>query len=96
MELKIDLKIEVEHFTECNVGAKVNIKKVTKIGTKVCTIKYENPTEKNNAMKNKKKLKELQERICINNEVTKEERNIQYKLKQIVESERSEGRNVKI
>lgn len=47
-------------------------------------------------MKNKKKLKNSQEIIYNNNELTKKECEIQYKLKQMAEAERSKGKNVKI
>lgn len=46
-------------------------------------------------MRNKNKLKNLHEIICINNELTKKEREMQYKLNQMAEAERRKGKNVK-
>ena len=90
------LKHGLEHFIERTIGVKVQIKEAREIGTKICKAELDSAYEKEMVMKNKNKLKQLQDRIYINNEMTKEEREAQKKIKQIAEEERKKGKNTKI
>lgn len=91
-----ELKQSLERFLEGTIGVNVQIKEARKIGTKICKVDLSSVYEKEAVMKNKNKLKRLQERIYINNEMTKEEREIQKKIKKIAEEERKKGKNTKI
>lgn len=93
---KIELKHGLEEFIENATGVKVNIKEATEIGTKICKAELDNSYEKDLVMKNKAKLNQLKSRIYINNEMTKEEREIQKIVKQKAEDERKKGKNTKI
>ncbi|KAF2898110.1 hypothetical protein ILUMI_08065 [Ignelater luminosus] len=88
-----DLKHGLEHVIE--TGEK-HIKEAIKIGTKIYKAELENALNEEKIMKNKNKLKQLQERIYINNEMTKEEWEIQKKLRQRAEEERKNERITKI
>lgn len=93
---KTGLKHDIEYFIERTIGVNVQIKEAREIGTKMCKVELDNTADKEMVMKNKNKLKHLQNRIYINNELTKEEKECQKTIKQIAEEERKNGKTVKI
>lgn len=91
-----DMRNGIENFIQQKVGVDIKVKKAYRIGEKTCKVELEKEEEKRQVMKNKNKLKNCQERIYINNELTKGEIEIQKEIKQIAEQERNKGKNTKI
>lgn len=73
------LKIVTDNKVNLNLGSKIQIKKVTKIATTFCKIQLNSMMEKEIIIKNKNKLRFVQDRIYINNELTREDRETQKK-----------------
>lgn len=101
--LKIDtndrvmLKEELKKFLTEKVGVNVKINNAIKLQEKICLIELGSIEDKINVMKNKYKLRNNQtDRIYINNDMTKNERDIQGIIRQIAKEERGKGKRVKI
>lgn len=90
------LKGTIENFISQELKLNVKLKSVGKIGEKVCVIETESMTDKLNILKNKKQLKNLTERIYIDSDLTKKEREIQKVITDIAKEERSKGNSVNI
>jgi hypothetical protein len=78
---------------------KVNVKEAFKINKdKMMLAKIESWKQKKNIMLSKSKLKEKKVRgfICIDDDLTKEERKTQKKLRELAREERDRGKRVKI
>lgn len=91
------LNEDISNFIERELGIKVNIKAAYKLATKVCLVELENPKDKEMIMNNKQKLRNIKnERIFINNDLTKWEREIQKQIKIRAEKEKKDGKAVKI
>lgn len=91
-----NIKDTIEEFIEKNLGVKIVIKSTIKLSSKTCLIEMANQEDKYKVMKNKSKLKNHQQQIFINNDLTKKERNKQKQIKVIAEQEKNKGKNVKI
>lgn len=91
-----DLRMGMESFIKNKLDVDVIIREAEKIGETVYKIELNNTEEKDNVMQTKHKLRQLKDKIYINNEMTQMEREIQKKLKQIAENERREGKTVKM
>lgn len=83
-EDKHDMEMEIKNFMKSSMQVEVSIRDVIKMGQAI----YKS--------ENKKKLRQLKERVYINNELTKSEQTIQKKLKQIGDKERRDGKRAKI
>jgi hypothetical protein len=88
----------VEEWLEREIGVKVNVKKAFKINQdKMMLAKIESWKQKKNIMLSKSKLKEKKgERMYIDDDLTKEERETQKKLRELAREERDRGKRVKI
>jgi hypothetical protein len=88
----------VEEWLEREIGVKVNVKEAFKINKdKMMLAKIENWEQKKNIMLSKSKLKEKKgERMYIDDDLTKEERGTQKKLRELAREERDRGKRVKI
>ncbi|KAF2884654.1 hypothetical protein ILUMI_21514 [Ignelater luminosus] len=73
------------------MDTKIQIKEATRIDATVCKIERQEII-----MKNKDKLRSLQEKVYINSELTKGEQKTQKKLKEIADNERKNGKQVKM
>lgn len=90
------LKEEMESFIKRHLGMDIEIKNTHKIGEKHCLIGLKNGEDKIKLMQNKHKLREIKEnKIFLNNDMTKQERRIQRELRRIARSEREKGKLVK-
>jgi hypothetical protein len=88
----------MEEWLEREIGVKVNVKEAFKINKdKMMLAKIESWEQKKNILLNKSKLKEKEdERMYIDDDLTKEEREIQKKLRELAREERNRGKRVKI
>lgn len=85
-------------FIKNNLKINVEIKSITKINEKTNIIELKNEKHKKEVMRNKAKLKNLgtTERIYINEDMTKKEREKQKQIRSIAKVEKEKGKNVKI
>lgn len=91
------LKIVVEDIIKKYMEIQIEIKAVKYLGPKTCLIELKNTDDKIKIMKNKSKLREYKEQnIYINDDMTKEEREIQEKIRRKAKEERTKGKTVKI
>jgi hypothetical protein len=88
----------MEEWLEREIGVKVNVKEAFKINKdKMMLAKIESWEQKKNILLNKSKLKEKEdERMYIDDDLTKEERETQKKLRELAREERNRGKRVKI
>ncbi|KAH0812087.1 hypothetical protein GEV33_010708 [Tenebrio molitor] len=88
----------MEEWLGREIGVKVNVKEAFKINKdKMMLAKIESWEQKKNILLNKSKLKEKEdERMYIDDDLTKEEREIQKKLRELAREERNKGKRVKI
>ncbi|KAL3266614.1 hypothetical protein HHI36_010778, partial [Cryptolaemus montrouzieri] len=75
----------------------VKITGASKLGPKTCLVELENAEVKKNVMMNKNELGQLVgEKIYINDDSSKKDREIQGHIRGIASAERKDGKNVKI
>jgi hypothetical protein len=88
----------MEEWLGREIGVKVNVKEAFKINKdKMMLAKIESWEQKKNILLNKSKLKEKEdERMYIDDNLTKEEREIQKKLRELAREERNKRKRVKI
>lgn len=101
--LKIDtndsktLKQATEKFMEQQLNINVRVNTANKIGDKTCLIKLETEQDKEEIMKNKSKLRNLTtDKVYINNDLTKKEKEKQKYINERAKQEISAGKTVKI
>lgn len=91
------LKARVEDFIKTALNVEIGTKSVRKLNDKMCIVELQNGTDKEKIMKSKSKLKGMKDHeIYINNDLSKTEREIQGKLRNIANAEKSKGKKVKI
>ncbi|XP_050516355.1 calcium-binding and coiled-coil domain-containing protein 2-like [Diabrotica virgifera virgifera] len=96
-ENKTELKQFVENIIKNTIQININVKTAHKIGRKVCLIEINNEDEKEQIMKNKYKLKELQqEKVYINHDMTTKEREKNKQIRKMAKEEELKGNKVKI
>lgn len=79
------------------LGVKATIKTARKLGIKTCIVELGSEENKREVMQNKSKLRNRRGgQIYINDDLTKEERDIQKKIRQRAMEERSKGKQAKI
>jgi hypothetical protein len=90
--------MNMEEWLEREIGVKVNVKEEFKINKdKMMLAKIASWEQKKNIMLSKSKLKEKKgERMYIDDDLTKEERATQKKLRELAREERDRGKRVKI
>lgn len=91
------LKDGMQDFLKKRLEVDVHVKNAIRIGDKTCLIQLGNTTDKIEVMKNKSKLRNLKdERIYINEDWSKEEREIQKTIRMVAKEEEKKGKTVKI
>lgn len=91
-----ELTNQMNEFIKEKLDVQVNIKTVQKLGEKVCLIELQNLHEKEQIIKNKYKLRKLSERIYINEDLSRKDREIQKQLRTKLQEARRQGKNAKI
>lgn len=91
------IKEEMIKFMEKELGIDAEIKTAKKIGKETCLVEFNSIIGKDKVMKNKSKLRlRIGERVYINDDMTKTEREIQGKIRKQAKEEKERGNNVKI
>ena len=91
------LQENMSKFIEEHPKVKVEIKKAFKIGKNISLVQLENSQDKQKIKEQKSKLKLLQEnRVYINNDFTKKEREAQKQIRLQAKREREAGKSVKV
>lgn len=90
------IKQTMEGFIEKELRIKIKVKNARKIGDKACIIETESLSEKIDVLKNKNKLRELEDRIYIEAELTEKELEIQREIRKIAKEEKQKGKQTKI
>lgn len=91
------LKEEVSKFIENRLQIDVEVSAVNKIGERMCIIEMKNDKDKTKVMQNKMKLKDLKtEKIFIQNDLTKKEREQRRQIWTRAKEERDNGKTVQI
>ncbi|XP_050512959.1 uncharacterized protein MCAP_0864-like [Diabrotica virgifera virgifera] len=87
------LRQTIGNFMEAEMNIKVKIDEVIKLGEKTCLVKLPNHHEKETVMKNKAKLQHAKDRrVFINNDMTKEDLQVQKKIRQVGHEEANKGK----
>lgn len=90
------LKGEIANFIKVNMGMEVEINTAIKIGHKTCLVELKDKNEKEKVMKNKNKLRNYRKgRVYINEDLTKQEREIERILRTKAREELQKGNDVK-
>lgn len=88
---------EIKNFMKNKIGVETQIKNLKKIRSKICLVELGNNDEKRKVMQNKNKLKNIRDqKIYINDDLTKNEREIQKKIVNAAKEEKRKGKKVKI
>lgn len=91
------LKEAMSNFIKKELDLDVKIEAAYKLGNKTCLVRMENREDKIKIMENKKKLRyNKQERIFINNDLTKEEMRIQKEIRRRAKEESNMGHKTNI
>lgn len=91
------MKQTIEHFIEKNLGVNINVKTAYKLAERSCRVELESEAEKQQVMENKSKLRNLKEqRVYIDNDMTKSEQYMRKQIRAAAEGERKTGKAVKI
>lgn len=92
-----EIKSEMETFLREKLNVEVKIDSATKISNKHCLITTASLQDKIGVLKNKSKLRSMEEQknVFINNDLTVKEREIQSKIRKIAEEERKAGKAAK-
>lgn len=91
------IKHEMETLMKNKLEVDIKIKGARELGENTCLLELNNNTDKQLVMANKRKLKNVREaRIYINNDVSKEDREVQSKIRTVAKEEGSKGKTVKI
>lgn len=91
------IKENISSFMQQNLEIKVEFKEGHKIGPKICVLEMNCTEDKLHIMRNKSKLKNIRgQKVYINNDRTKREREIEKNIRKIANDERQKGKQVKI
>lgn len=91
------IKEEMGNFIKEKLEIEIKINNAVKLGNATCMLELDNLDEKIAVMKNKYKLKTVRnERVFINDDMTKEERGIQKEIRRIAKEEINKGTVVKV
>lgn len=91
------LKENMEKFIEEEIGVKTTIKSAHRLGRKTCLLELYSQENKIEVMQNKTKLRNRQgDKIFINDDLTREERDIGKKIRQKAKEEKINGKKVKM
>lgn len=90
------LKLNIKNIIETNLGVEPKMKQARPIGGNKYLVELETYENKMEIMNKKKELKKVKEqKIFINNDLTKHEREIQKEIRTFAEKMRQNGHNVK-
>lgn len=93
---QIKLRETMEKFMEEKLDLKVHVNTAKKVGENIFIIEMNSEEDKYNVMKNKSKLKNIRgEKVYINDDMTKPEREIQKIVRIKAKEEREKGKKVK-
>jgi hypothetical protein len=89
---------KLEKWVKAELEVEVTVKEMYKInGGKMIVAELESWGEKRKVMENKRKLREKKgKRLCIEDDLTKKERDIQKELRALAKEERQKGLRVKV
>lgn len=91
------LKEATENFFRQNLKVETKVKSVHKLGPKTCLIQLEDEQQKREVMREKSKLRNLRDnRVYLNDDLTKGERHMQKVIRETAKEERKNGKDVKI
>lgn len=91
------LRVTMEKLLEEEVGVNVIVNTARKLGEKTCLVELNSEENKIKVMKNKSKLKNRAgDKIFINDDLNKEDRGIQSRIRQRANEEKRKGKHVKI
>lgn len=90
------MKEEVKQFLNKELGTELEVNRARKIGSRTCIIELDSLENKNKVMKNKGKLRNLGKKIYINDDMNKQEREIQKEIRNRAKDERKTGKVVKL
>ncbi|XP_023312131.1 spectrin alpha chain, non-erythrocytic 1-like [Anoplophora glabripennis] len=91
------LKETMANFLEMKLNVEVKLKRVRKLGQKTCLMELSSEEDKKMVMENKSKLRNLKnERIYINDDLTKSEIEMRKMIREKAEEERANGKTIKI
>lgn len=89
------LKDTMNTFVKKELDIDINVRSARKLGQKTCLLELDNIDEKYRVMQNKSKLRNIRtERIYINDDMTKTERDIQGTIRKIAKQEKIKGKKV--
>ncbi|KAI4465545.1 hypothetical protein MML48_3g00012184 [Holotrichia oblita] len=91
-----ELKTKMENFIEKELGAAIKIESAIKLGEKTCLIELNSKDDKATVMSNKSKLRNHKQKIYINDDLTKKEREKQKLIRTFAKEETEKGKVVKI
>lgn len=92
-----ELRNKMEKFLEKELQIKTAVESSVKLGEKTCLVRLANQEEKRKVMLNKQKLRfKSEERLFIQDDLSKKDREIQKKIKMKAIEERDKGKRVKI
>uniref|UniRef100_A0A6P7GGS8 Uncharacterized protein LOC114342381 n=1 Tax=Diabrotica virgifera virgifera TaxID=50390 RepID=A0A6P7GGS8_DIAVI len=90
------LKDGMSNFIKHNLKIDVKIKNAYKLGEKTCLIELAEHEEKVKVMKNKSKLRHVEEgKVYINDDTTNKEREIQKIIRKLAQEEKEKGNDVR-
>lgn len=91
------LKEASENVVERYLGIKVNVKMAAKLGEKTYLVQMQSEKDKDMVMKNKHKLRNVKnERIYMNNDLSKTDREVQNKIREKLNEIKKTGKQVKM
>ncbi|KAK4885816.1 hypothetical protein RN001_002087 [Aquatica leii] len=94
---KENQEIKRKKFIKDYLEVEAKVKDAITLGTNVCLVKLENGKDKEKIMINKTKLGKIpNEKISINDDLTKKEREKQNQLRKKAAEEKKHGKNVKL
>lgn len=94
---QVNIINEISRFMKENLDTEIKIKAARKIGTKTCVVTLYNELEKEKVMREKIKLRNVEgEKIYINDDLTKKEKEKQRTIIQIAKEAKEKNKNVKV
>lgn len=92
-----NMKQTMANFIEKHLEVKINVKTAHKLAERICLVELESEAEKQQVMQNKYKLRNFEEqRIYIDNDMTRDEQHMRKQIRAAAEEERKKGKAVKI
>ncbi|KAK9686975.1 hypothetical protein QE152_g36799 [Popillia japonica] len=94
---KEEIKTKVKQFIENELQVKVKTERVTKLGERTYLMQMESAADKSKVMQNKSKLKGREgDKVFINDDLSKQDRDIQKIIRTRAQQERKDGKRIKI